>query len=353
MRKLKKLRDLDRDVERQFSPRGALLSLDDFKQIRRNTEENRASRVIDHIKQIAGGFISEPLNEACSGNELSDEQSLRKLLFRKNPAARLISFSAGIARFAAPNVPEIPSLPMRYGYKGGCARLALTLLVGMNAHRASPRDLDLVRFGNPLIALDRFRDRQVSAQYMREDSIRGDGVEVVSSIEEYLSTRDIVLNEVVVIGGHVICTQAALHDCLGGVLRPSRFVKLRDGRVPLRTWAKIIRLEAEASERGQHMEIRELGSSADSSAAVPAFNAFDIALHLERALAMSEQVAKRYLDGCIKYELLPGQFSKYETVAAAAEALKKMLDPGVDLLSDRIGAPKTARRSAVRPGKRK
>ena len=243
-----------------------------------------------------------------SQQEVAFEQNVRLLLFRLNPTAKLIKADAKYIRFRAPALQHVPRLPAGYGFKGGVARLALETLLGLTGRGVAPRDLDIVRFGS----MESRRDKKLALKYMPEDARHGYGVELLAGLDEYMSSRDITVNQVLLMGAQVICSHQALQDMLAGILRPCSAAQLNGsaGRILV----KMLRLKAEARVRGQFLTLQD---SPSASSVKP----FDVAMHLGRALSLGRDVGEYFVDELRANNLLPLSLAPDCSVDQAVQAL--------------------------------
>lgn len=285
-------------------------SLDDLKKVQNQARSLRAEGALSRIRGLAGDY-RDRLSQRALGvaSELSLED-VRLLLFRCNPAAHLLKVSEGLVRLKAPRLQRVPRLPEGYGFKGGVARLALRSLLGEKVSNLMPRDVDVVRFG-----AEGDRDVDVARQFMREDFAHGHGVELVPSIESYLASRDLTINEVVVCSGEVVCSLGALRDTVLGRICPTDHI-VSQGRIPSRTAMKMIRLYAEAVCEGRSVTLEGIPAGLE-------VKTFDVTLHLERALSQSKQVAEVYLGEALRRGLVKSRSTAQRLLSDAEKALGK------------------------------
>jgi hypothetical protein len=215
--------------------------------------------------------------------------------------------------------PPQPSLPPGYYFKGGAARETLRRVLQPATPFMFIRDRDLVRFAG----VSDQHDHELAARFMGSDYEHGHGVEVVESREVYFRTRDLTVNEVLHRELEFECTFAALQDLLGGMLRPTRYALDAEGNVQGVTLMKALRLEAEGLLLGMPFAV-------EGFAAAPRVSAFEIALHLDRALAVSRAAADEYIFSAWRRGLLlprrQAPPSLLESVAHLAPQLRKGVD---------------------------
>lgn len=190
---------------------------------------------------------------------------------------------------------ELPPLPRGFFFKGGAARLALGCALGVPSPQ--PRDLDVVRFGSGWSETDAV----ISKTVMPRDFERGFGVEVCVTVDRYLRTRDLSVNEVFFGEGVVRATPIAILDTLGGLLRPCTYRPGSIRRPPsLRsaTVVKMLRLRAEGLVDGYPWSL--VGIPLDQ-----VIEPFDVALQLDKAFARSPQVAAVFIEQCAAVGIFP------------------------------------------------
>lgn len=187
-------------------------------------------------------------------------------------------------RIPGVDIPESSLLPPSYFIKGGGARLALATLLGKQHEEPALRDLDLFRISTRWHPLD----TELAERFMPDDLMNGHGVELVPTIEAYLATRDLTINQVAIVDSNLICSPLALLDFVSKVIRPARYYPGTLHR-PLslqgRVVTKMFRFRA---ERGDEWTL--VGIPRDTT-----MSSFDIALHLDRALGRGRQCAIKYL----------------------------------------------------------
>lgn len=213
-------------------------------------------------------------------------------------------------------LPE--QLPSKYAYKGGVARVALQRALGLTKSE-TPRDIDLVRLGASGYGSE--EDAKLAKRLMHDDYATGYGVERVSSLEDYFSNRDFTVNEVIVADGIIFATREAILDTIRHIVRLTSYEKKRyDGRDSSLNLAKLLR----------HMVrgVRQFGewsdTDGDSQMIVEKtfFPPFSIAVHLDRAMEVSQGTAQDYVDSLRSYRKIPDEL---RTVTEVYEYLKTSL----------------------------
>lgn len=179
----------------------------------------------------------------------------------------------------------LPRLPKTYAFKGGAARLALQSVLGGKREMSAPRDLDVARIGGFASPLD----KKVAARFMAEDFRHGDGVEVVKSLQHYFSSRDLTINEAIILAGQLVCTRRALSDCLMGILRLTDHLHRQSASERNKILIKALRIQAEQKVlSGRTWRLVE-------AAALKQVNPFHIAVHLGRALQCGKNAAEDFV----------------------------------------------------------
>ena len=204
------------------------------------------------------------------------------------------------------------SLPPGYGVKGGAARELLVAALKIRESR-QPRDLDLVRRGhhrNP-------SDDEVARRLMPRDYQLGARVELIRDLSDYLSSRDLTINEIACFDGVAYASPLGVLDSIGHVIRPSRY---RGGTLHKKpslygqSLLKMARLYAEGSCSGENWSISGIPEEVS-------FSDFDLAVHLNKAFQRGREVADRFLHTC---ELLSLIGASDDRVRRALEELEHL-----------------------------
>ena len=200
---------------------------------------------------------------------------------------------------------EGKKLPDGYAYKGGAARSLLLRSLGINKN-SQPRDFDLLRYTKK--EAYKGADDKLAAEFMPLDFSYGDGVEIISSINNYFSNRDFTINELLATNTTIIASKACLLDTVRHIIRLSDFEKQKEikyDKLAEKLFVKALRLysleilDYEASIHGiENYRI-------DSRSVGPFF----IALNLDRAMGMGETVAARYVQELVNKKLVPGDIT--------------------------------------------
>ncbi|RME60328.1 MAG: hypothetical protein D6780_03550, partial [Candidatus Dadabacteria bacterium] len=227
-------------------------------------------------------------------------EEVKLLVYLLNEDAEILWTRDSIIAFNTTVLPKVPHLEWPYGYKGGAARLALLGLLGEDVSKRKPRDLDIVRVGKGRIA----RDKKLARKYMAKDSAFGWGVEVFSSLSQYMRTRDLTINEVMLSGYKLCCSFKCIVDTVSSTLRPSEqfFSQLTD-KQKSKIAAKMIRFYSEAVFDGK-----------DATLLLPPvpkpLPPFDIVLQLDKILERGTKAGELFIETCRSMNLLPKNADK-------------------------------------------
>lgn len=199
-------------------------------------------------------------------------------------------------RIALPTDPlTILGIPQGYGVKGGAAREALAVALGLRALR-QPRDVDVVRRGKHPLPLD----EEVARSLMSRDFAHGARVELIRELPRYLTSRDLTVNEVVAEGSTVSVSLIGALDSIGQVLRPARYRGGTLHRKPSlhgQSLLKMARLYAEGACEGESWSIEGIPEEVT-------FSEFDLAVHLNKAFQRGRPVVERFLHTCTLLSLI-------------------------------------------------
>ncbi len=186
------------------------------------------------------------------------------------------------------SIGEAPlDLPEGYVIKGGLARLTLERALGIQSPE-EVRDIDLCYVGENE---DRSVSNALAQEYCPEDFSHGYGVESLE--DDYFQSRDFTINEVLVYGENILTTRQCLLDTMRGIIRFTDYEKdLADNNnryVNDKLASKALRLIAQ--RRGfDGYSFADEDFFGDSY-----INDFHMALHLDRALGIGEDVAQEFV----------------------------------------------------------
>ena len=218
-------------------------------------------------------------------------------------------------------VAGLPPVPEGYGFKGGVARKVLARTLRHNAFTLPVRDIDLLRTADT----PGDEDHRLAQLYMPDDLTLGEfGIEVLSDEAAYMNSRELTVNQLVLVGDELTVTHACLLDTLGLTLRVTGAHLTRTrGYVHPGVALKALRFAANLTAGGS--EPRVLPFRVTPRRMKHGFD-FYFALHLSRVYENGEAVAGVYLRlaadrGFLKRARLPED----ATAASAARILKKRL----------------------------
>ncbi len=213
-------------------------------------------------------------------------------------------------------------IPVGYGYRGGAARALLLRNLGIDSSY-EPRDIDVVRLPGTEERLG--QDEEVAKQFMSDDFEHGHGVEVLKNVQEYFSSRDLTINEVLATDMEILLTKTALLDSVRHILRVTPFERhdYSSGRtLGPKMLSKLLRFYSESIHRYGDAE---LGEVEDWEYEENFISPFWLALQLDRALEVNAFVAEQYILEVKRRNLLP---EKIQTVQDAVDYFSKELSNG-------------------------
>jgi len=166
----------------------------------------------------------------------------------------------------------------------------------------------------------------------------------LQDLVSYFSSRDLTLNEVLVMGDKVICTVQCLEDIINGILAPTQHIRGSSGKVDSMVFVKMLRFAAIAEVEGAPVKIERVGE-------VPEVSDFNLALHLNRALSRGSRVAEIFLKLCVEWGVLSLAGAKKLSVGDVVSKLSKSMS-AVPLQKKARGKSFSARRKRPRGIKR-
>ncbi len=223
-------------------------------------------------------------------------------------------------------VPEdlldgLPPVPEGYGFKGGVARKVLARMLGLNASTAAVRDIDLLRDADT----PGDEDHRLASLYMPDDLTMGEfGIEVLGDEAGYMNSRELTVNQLVLLGDELVATHACLLDTLGLTLRVTGAHLTRTrGYVHPGVALKALRFAANLTAGGN--EPRILPFRVTPRAMKHGFD-FYFALHLSRVFENGEAAAEEYMRLAVDRSYLRrANLPADATAVSAARILKKRL----------------------------
>lgn len=236
----------------------------------------------------------------------SEDVYLSSLLGGK-PFERVLESDNDDPEHQAPDVVRIKhglfieqGLPPGFFLKGGAARAIAQRMIGDEV--MSPRDIDIAAitdFKPNLELMSRLEEK-----YMPEDRKAASYMPDVKSLTDYFTSRDFVLNEVLVDGEYLYATPGALVDLKEKVIRPTEFH--RNTLLPGRLVVKAVRFLAEFEEmygKGAISQIEDWRFCADH---IPVFH---IALSIDRARQRGDRFAETFYQKLIEFGIVGEQSS--------------------------------------------
>lgn len=200
-------------------------------------------------------------------------------------------------------------LPSGYGYKGGAARALFLRTLEIDPNYV-PRDIDVIRLAwlNDSCELD----DQAAQENMPDDFAYGAGIEVVNDRDEYLTSRDLRLNEILATDDRITFTRGALLDTIRHIIRPTSFEQGGYGEIGPKMLAKILRFNSEFIHRYDQAGIEEVQDWQFEDGFI---SPFWLALQLDRAYEVSGNVAQRYVDELVARGQVPKDVNTVEDAA--------------------------------------
>lgn len=180
---------------------------------------------------------------------------------------------------------DLHELPRSIGIIGGAARaVALRLLTGEN----SPiRDIDLLALDElGIIPEDQRLD--LSRVYMPDDTAYGHPMAREESISRYFRTRDLTINEIIVVDGALILTAAAKQALTKKMIVPTQYETYWGNSIGPKITIKALLMSAV-------FEI-EFGGSEIDATLCDNVDDFYIALGFNKAFQYGQEVAVRFVE---------------------------------------------------------
>lgn len=179
---------------------------------------------------------------------------------------------------------EIPyELPNGYGFSGGVARNILLRKLGDKV--INPRDIDVVAVRE--FTPDLAEIPELNLLYMPEDSKHGHGISI-TSMGDYMTSRDFVINEVLAVNGRLYFTSEALSDLKSKIIRPTIFEKDGENGLKPKLALKALRLLAEFEQTYGYGTVSGIE---DWQFKIDAFSLFDLAVNLDKAYSRGDDLA--------------------------------------------------------------
>ncbi len=212
---------------------------------------------------------------------------------------------------------DLDELPSFIGVKGGAARQVLEALVHNDRQLPPPRDVDLVILEEVVASGDYDPDEiravasDLSMRFSPRDAMNGYGAEPVQSTTEFMRQHDFTINQVLIRKDNgtwrlLASTQAVL-DTAEHIIRPTVFEHDPDHgyRIGNKLALKAVRLLSGMQVQGiDKASIKSVQLSGDTYGD-PRDDYFMQTLQLDKALEVSDELAKRYVENLRSYRMLP------------------------------------------------
>jgi hypothetical protein len=153
---------------------------------------------------------------------------------------------------------------------------------------------------------------------MGRDFELGARVELIRSLEGYLASRDLTINEVAAFDNTVHASLLCVLDTIGQTIRPSRYRGGTLHRKPSlygQSLLKMARLFAEGACSEENWTITGIPEEV-------AFSEFDLAVHLNKAFQRGRPVADKFLHTCEILSLIAASKNRVRDVLAELEHLR-------------------------------
>lgn len=173
----------------------------------------------EEIDANAGGLYAQLLGPSGADRDTAEPVLLD---YMQQAVDALNDQGLNVHAFAAPEglmqMLHLDELPQGVAVIGGAARAILQQTVF--GEHADVRDVDLVAV-NELLLGDVDTD-QLSREFMEDDYYYGHGVSH-TDLDQYFTTRDFTMNEVLVVDGILLATERAVQDLQGKIIRPTDY----------------------------------------------------------------------------------------------------------------------------------
>ena len=201
-------------------------------------------------------------------------------------------------------------LPQGYGYSGGAARALLMRNLGIDPNY-TPRDIDIIRLNNeePYEGAD----KEITAQFMPEDSKYNHGVRDESDQTSYFNNRDLTINQVIATDDEILITRLGLLDSARHIIRLTDFEKNRfTNDIGPKMISRILRFYVEMINRYGDATIDGVEDYVFEKQFVKSFY---FALQLDKAVEISYGLGQDYVDELKKRGRLPEEIESVEDAA--------------------------------------
>lgn len=211
-------------------------------------------------------------------------------------------------------------LPQGVCVMGGTARsLARRLVAG---DREPVRDLDLV-YIEDLVSPEEEPDQseldRISEKYMPDDFLHGHGIQR-ESMENYFQTRDLTINQCLIVGDQLLMTRAAYDDLQENIIRPSYYEKPLAGQYcGDRLLMRALLLQAVLQEATESYPILEdfemnddtivyLGDTEREKTVEFPVSDFQKAISLNKAMSRGAKIARNFTENLAEWGTINSRF---------------------------------------------
>lgn len=267
-------------------------------------EENGA-----YVENIAAETDGQDFEDEGDGEDDWDLYSdNREELYENEHKFQLYELPESILR----RYPFIRELPERIAIMGGMARsIARELVTGESKQREPVRDIDLVNIidndGSCYVS-PAVRD-QLSAEYMPDVFEQGQRMSN-DTLEHYFDSRDFTINQVLIMNGQLILSNAAKNDFQENIVRPSHFEKPRES-----SW-----LKSGIAVKALFMK----AAAEDFTTSVPTLEDLtfgqvfpvDVALNMDRAMERGIETAHAFTQELAEWGIIPTSYAGQPMAAA-------------------------------------
>lgn len=212
---------------------------------------------------------------------------------------------------------DLDEIPSFIGVKGGAARQVLEALVHSDRQLPPPRDVDLVILEDVIASGDYDPDEvravasDFSMRFSPRDAMDGYGAESVQSTAEFMRRHDFTINQVFIRKDgdtwRLLASTQAVLDTAEHVIRPTVFEHDPDNgyRIGNKLDLKAVRLLSDMQVQGiDDASIKSVQLS-DDTYGDPRDDYFMQTLQLDKALEVSDELAKCYVENLRSYGMLP------------------------------------------------
>lgn len=319
-----------RSRENRKSPSGGfVLIFDEYKLIiifmERGRSLERESRVAETFSEQLGRIWKERYPEVVAANleqqqnyqdhvektekEINDREVLEVLQEYGIPTESIEQIDENLFRIPVNHHFSERPLPPGYHYIGGAARALFMRSLNIDP-TYTPRDLDLVRIisENPENSLD----ESVGWEFSPEDAAFGHGVQVEKNTQDYFTSRDLTINEVMANDREIVITRQGMLDSVRRIIRLSDHEKSdAENQDSSKMMAKMLRLYVEGINRWGDAHIDDEKLDFEKFFITPFF----LALQLDKASEIGTNIAEAYVDELVSRGQLPMEISKVEEAA--------------------------------------